>query len=472
MAKKLALIGGGSVRTYYFIESLLKFYRSMDIGEVAVMDIDPEKLAYFGGIARYLVAREREELQITLTTDAKTALSDADWVVTTVRVGGDETRTQDERIALRHGVIGQETTGAGGFSYAIRTIPVMLEYMRLIRTYAKPDAPVFNFTNPSGLVTQALYDAGYTGIIGICDNATGIKIDTANALAVNASDLLVKVYGLNHLSWANRIEVGGVDILPKLFENDAFVQNFHQFLYFDRDLVRRLRCIPNGYLYYYYHRERALKNLSKAKETRGEFILRNNTDMMNALRAHSIETEPEVCLAIYRAYMRRREGSYMSIELGGQTLHPERIDPRMLGIDSLLGHKPVTEIYEGYAGVVFNYIDSRKNDRNIDLAVSVPNRGAVQGMADDDVLEITCLIGRDGAKPMRFAPEEIDGTNLALMKTIKRYEKLTVEAVRTHSKAAAREALMQHPLVGDYALAKSLVDAYAALNAPWIGEWA
>ena len=132
MAKKLALIGGGSVRTYYFIESLLKFYRSMDIGEVAVMDIDPEKLAYFGGIARYLVAREREELQITLTTDAKTALSDADWVVTTVRVGGDETRTQDERIALRHGVIGQETTGAGGFSYAIRTIPVMLDYMRLI----------------------------------------------------------------------------------------------------------------------------------------------------------------------------------------------------------------------------------------------------------------------------------------------------------------------------------------------------
>ena len=471
MAKKLALIGGGSVRTYYFIESLLKFYREMEIGEVAVMDTDAEKLAYFGGIARYIVERTGESLCVTLSTDAKTALSDADYVVTTVRVGGDAMRTRDERIALSHGVIGQETTGAGGFSYAIRTIPVMLDYILMIREYAKPDATVFNFTNPSGLVTQALYDAGYDNVIGICDNATGIKTDVANALGVNASEVLVKVYGLNHLSWANRIEIGGVDILPKLLENDAFVQNFHQFLYFDRDLIRQLRCIPNGYLYYFYHRERALKNLLSARETRGEFILRNNTAMMEALRRHSIETEPETCLSIYRDFMHRRESSYMSIELGGEALHPERIDPKTLGVDALLGQKPVTEIYEGYAGVVFNYIDSRKEDKNLDIAISVPNRGAVLGMADDDVLEITCRIGKDGAKPMEFSAEEIDETNLALMKTIKRYEKLTVEAVRTRSKAAAREALMQHPLVGDYTLAKALVDEYAALNAPWIGEW-
>lgn len=471
MTKKLALIGGGSVRTYYFIGSLLKFYREMEIGEVAVMDIDPEKLSYFGGIAKHIVIQAGEDLRVTLTTDAVTALKDADYVVTTVRVGGDAMRVRDERIALSHGVIGQETTGAGGFSYAIRTIPVMLDYMRLIREHAKSDATVFNFTNPSGLVTQAIYDAGYENVIGICDNATGIKMDAAQALGVNAGELLVKVYGLNHLSWANRIEIGGVDILPKLIENVSFVQNFHQFLYFDRDLIRQLRCVPNGYLFYFYHRERALMNLLSAKETRGEFILRNNTTMMEALRAHSIETEPETCLAIYREFMRRRESSYMSVELGGKTVHPGRIDPKTLGVDALLGRKPVTEIYEGYAGVVFNFIDSQKNGKGIDLAVSVPNRGAVSGMADSDVLEITCLIGRNGAVPMRFAGGEINETNLALMKTVKRYEKLTVEAVCTHSKAAAREALMQHPLVGDYALARSLVDEYTMLNAPWIGEW-
>lgn len=471
MGKKLTLIGGGSVRTYYFIESLMKFYREMDIAEVAVMDNDSEKLSYFGGIAKYLAERENSGLKVMLTQSAVEAVRDADYVVTTVRVGQDWARTQDERIALNMGLIGQETTGAGGFSYAIRTIPTMLEYMRLIRQYAKPDAPVFNFTNPSGLVTQALYDAGYTNVIGICDNATGIKIDVANALKVNASDLMVKVYGLNHLSWANRVEIAGVDILPRLMANDNFIEGFHQFAYFDRRLVRRLGEIPNGYLYYYYHREKALHNLLAAKESRGEFILHNNSDMMQALRAHDIATEPETCLNIYRDYMHRREGSYMSIEMGSDKRELEPVDADKLGIRELTGGKPVTEIYEGYAGVVFNYIDSVKNNKGIDLAVSVPNRGAIPGMADDDVVEITCAIDRRGAVPMTFAEHEIAPSNLALMKTVKRYEKLTVEAVREKSKAAAIEGLMLHPLVQDYELAVRLVDAYCTLNEPWIGTW-
>ncbi|MGM9668344.1 MAG: 6-phospho-beta-glucosidase [Faecousia sp.] len=471
MGRKLTLIGGGSVRTYYFIESLMKFYQEMDIGEVAVMDNDGEKLRYFGGIAKYLAEKEKSGLNVTLTTDAREALRDADYVVTTVRVGQDKARTVDERTALNLGVIGQETTGAGGFSYAIRTIPTMIGYMELIREVAKPDAPVFNFTNPSGLVTQALYDAGFDNIIGICDNATGIKIDVANALQVNASDLMVKVYGLNHLSWANRVEINGVDILPRLMENDSFVQSFHQFAYFNRDLVRRLGEIPNGYLYYFYHRERALKNLLAAPESRGEFILRNNAEMMEELRRHDIQTEPQVCLDVYRDYMHRREGSYMQIELGGEGVHVPPIDVESLGIRELLGNKPVTEIYEGYAGVVFNYIDSVKNNKGIDLAVSVPNKGAIPGMAEDDVVEITCTIDRRGAVPMKFTEEEVKPSNLALMKTIKRYEKLTVEAVRTKSRAAAIEALTIHPLVQDYDLAVKLVDSYCKANEPWIGKW-
>lgn len=471
MSKKLTLIGGGSVRTYYFIESLMKFYREMDIGEVAVMDNDSEKLAYFGGIAQFLAERESGGLKVTLTTDPVAAVKNADYVVTTARVGQDWARTQDERTALNMGLIGQETTGAGGFSYAIRTIPTMLEYMRLIREHAKPDAPVFNFTNPSGLVTQALYDGGYTNIIGICDNATGIKIDVANALQVNASDLMVKVYGLNHLSWANRVEISGVDILPRLMANDNFVEGFHQFAYFDRNLIRRLGEIPNGYLYYFYHREQALRNLLSAKESRGEFILRNNGEMMEALRKHDIHTEPETCLNIYRDYMHRREGSYMSIEMGSQKRELEPVDAKKLGIRELTGNKPVTEIYEGYAGVVFNYIDSMKNGKGIDLAVSVPNNGAIPGMAKNDVVEVTCTIGKDGAVPMTFTEDEIAPSNLALMKTIKRYEKLTVEAVREKSKAAAIEGLMLHPLVQDYHLAERLVEKYCALNEPWIGTW-
>ncbi len=317
------------------------------------------------------------------------------------------------------GLIGQETTGAGGFSYALRTIPVMWEYMRLVKEYARPGALVFNFTNPSGLVTQALYDAGYNNIIGICDNATGIKIDIARALQVNASDLTVKVYGLNHLSWAGKVELGGRDILPMLLGNESFLESFHSLPYFDPDLVRCLGEIPNGYLYYFYHRDRALKNLLAAKESRGEFIL----------------------------------------------------DIKSLGIGHLPENRTVTEIYEGYAGVVFNYIDSMNCDKGMDLAVSVPNRGAIPGMEAEDVVEVTCRVGRGGAVPMRFEEAEIKKSNLLLMQTVKRYEKLTVEAVTRKSRDAAVEALTVHPLVQDYSLAVKLVEAYCELNRPWIGEW-
>ncbi len=469
--KKLALIGGGSVRTYYFIESLLKFYKKMEIGQVAVMDNDPEKLRYFGGIARYLAQREESGLEVRLTTEAVEAVRDADYVVTTIRVGQDEARTRDERIALDMGLIGQETTGAGGFSYALRTIPVMWEYMRLVKEYARPGALVFNFTNPSGLVTQALYDAGYNNIIGICDNATGIKIDIARALQVNASDLTVKVYGLNHLSWAGRVELGGRDILPTLLGNESFLESFHSLPYFDPDLVRRLGEIPNGYLYYFYHRDRALKNLLAAKESRGEFICRNNREMMEALREQDMETQPQLCLDIYRGYMHRREGSYMNIELGGKPDSRLPLDIKSLGIGHLPENRTVTEIYEGYAGVVFNYIDSMNCDKGMDLAVSVPNREAIPGMETEDVVEVTCRVGRGGAVPMKFEEAEIKKSNLLLMQTVKRYEKLTVEAVARKSRDAAVEALTVHPLVQDYSLAVKLVEAYCELNRPWIGEW-
>lgn len=469
--KKLALIGGGSVRTYYFIESLLKYYKKMEIGQVAVMDNDPEKLRYFGGIARYLAQREESGLEVRLTTEAVEAVRDADYVVTTIRVGQDEARTRDERIALDMGLIGQETTGAGGFSYALRTIPAMWEYMRLVKEYARPGALVFNFTNPSGLVTQALYDVGYDNIIGICDNATGIKIDIARTLQVNASDLMVKVYGLNHLSWAGRVELGGRDILPILLGNESFLESFHSLQYFDPDLVRHLGEIPNGYLYYFYHRDRALKNLLAAKESRGEFICRNNREMMEALWEQDIETQPQLCLDIYREYMHRREGSYMNIELGGKPYSHPPLDVKSLGIDRLLENRPVTEIYEGYAGVVFNYIDSVNCDKGIDLAVSVPNREAIPGMETEDVVEVTCRVGRGGAVPMKFEEAEIKKPNLLLMQTVKRYEKLTVEAVARKSRDAAVEALTVHPLVQDYSLAVKLVEAYCELNRPWIGEW-
>jgi len=464
--KKLALIGGGSVRTYYFIESLIRFHKKLGINSVSIMDNDPEKLRIFGGFAIHAIKKADSELIVALTDDLVEAVRDADYVVTTIRVGLDGARCLDERTALDLGLIGQETTGAGGFAYAIRTIPAILDCMAIIREHAKPDALVFNFTNPSGLVTQAIYDAGYTNVIGICDNATGIKIDVSKTLKVNASDLVVRVYGLNHLSWANSIGIGGANILPELMRQEAFIKNFHQFKYFDRDLIRHIKEIPNGYLYYYYHRDKALKNMLSAPLSRGESIHKINEEMMSKIREHDIDVEVETCISIYRDYMRRREGSYMQLELGGQDVAQDEIDTRSLGIDSLASDRAFTEIYEGYAGVVFNFIDGMNYDKGIDIAVSVPNNGSIRGLADDDVVEVTCEIRSDGAHPMKF--ENVSESNLALMKTIKRYEKLTIEAVRRQSKEIATEALMIHPLVGDYTLAKVLVEKYARQNERYV----
>lgn len=466
--KKIALIGGGSVRTFYFMESLIRFADRLSIGSVSIMDNDPEKLRVFGGLSRYLVQKQKSSLQVELTEDPIRAVEGADYVVTTLRVGQDAQRCVDERIALDRGLIGQETTGAGGFSYAIRTIPTILEYMKLIREKSN-HAIVFNFTNPSGLVTQAIYDAGFRDVIGICDNATGIKIDLSKALRINASEMIVKVYGLNHLSWANAVEIGGVNILPDLLRNDSFVQSFHQFEYFDRDLIRALGEIPNGYLYYFYHRERALKNLLASPCTRGESIRRINDSMMKELRHVSIEEEPERALAIYRHFMQEREGSYMNIEMGGSHGGGEPFDPKSLGMEKLLGNRPFTEVYEGYAGVAMNFIESLNSGKEIDLAISVPNEGAIEGLADDDVVEVTCTVDGSGAKPMKF--RNLPESNLLLIQTIKRYERLTVEAVKQKSKALAVEALTIHPLVNSYSLAKDLVEAYCKANAPWIGEW-
>lgn len=466
--KKLALIGGGSVRTYYFVESLVKFHEELGIGSLYIMDNDAEKLRIFGGMGKYLVNKADSKLEVVLTEDFTEAVTNADYVVTTLRVGQDEARCKDERIALDMGLIGQETTGAGGYSYATRTIPTILEYMRIIKEKSN-NATVFNFTNPSGLVTQAIVDAGYNNVVGICDNATGIKIDLSNALKINASEMVVGVYGLNHLSWANSVDIGGVDVLPRLMANEDFIQGFHQFDYFDRDLIRHLGEIPNGYLYYFYHRERALKNLLASPMSRGESIKAINDKMMAELRKVDLDTEMERAIEIYHHYMHEREGSYMSIELGSDHKHFAPPDADKLGIRELLGNRPFNEVYEGYAGVVFNYIDSVNHNKGIDLAVSVANRGAVEGLADDDVVEVTCTIDKDGAHPMAF--RNLPESNMLLVHTIKRYEKLTVEAVKHKSKELAVEALTIHPLVSSYSLAKELVDKYCEVNKPFTGEW-
>lgn len=442
---KIGVIGGAGVRTVIFINGLLKRYKKLNIDEVVLYDINREKLEIIEKLCRHVVNREGKDLSVRAVFDPVDAIRGMDYIVTTLRVGGDHSRVVDESVALKNGVIGQETTGVGGFSMAVRTIPVLMEYCDLIEKYA-PNAWIFNFTNPSGLVTQALHSAGHHRIIGICDAPSSMKYRMAQNLGVTEEELYVEFFGLNHLSWIRSVQVNGEEIMPKLIADDAFLSSIQELEIFDRDVIRKTGMLPNEYLYYYYHRERALANINKSDMTRGQTIEKVNIQMMKELREMDIDADPEGALQVFLYYMQLRENSYMSIESGSA-------NRPMLEKGSL----PVPEGM-GYAGVMLDCIEGMQSEAGRTLVLSVLNQGSIPFLSDEDVVEVTCNVSQNGIAPVKQT--EIPEMCELYIRLIKRYERLTVEAVRDHSEDKAVEALMLHPLVNSWSLAKKLIADY------------
>ena len=442
---KIGVIGGAGVRTVIFINGLLKRYKKLNIDEVVLYDIDHEKLSIIGKLCRHVVKREGMDLVVREVYDAVEAIKGMDYIVTTLRVGGDHSRVVDESVALGNGVIGQETTGVGGFSMAVRTIPVLMEYCELIEKYA-PEAWIFNFTNPSGLVTQALHSAGHHRIIGICDAPSSLKYRMCEKMGVTEEETYVEFFGLNHLSWVKSIQVRGEEVMPRLIEDDDFMSSIHELKIFDREVVRQTGMIPNEYLYYYYHREKALANINKSDMTRGQTIEKVNIQMMKELGAMDIDADPEEALQIFLYYMQLRENSYMSIESGSAS-RP------MLEKGSL----PVPEGM-GYAGVMLDCIEGMQSESGRTLVLSILNQGSIPFLSDDDVVEVTCNVSKNGIEPVK--QETVPTMCELYIRLIKRYERLTVEAVAEGNEEKAVEALMTHPLINSYSLAKKLIADY------------
>ncbi len=442
---KIGVIGGAGVRTVIFINGLLKRYKKLNIDEVVLYDTDHKKLSIIAKLCRHVVNREGKDLVVREVFEAVDAIKDMDYIVTTLRVGGDHSRVIDESVALKNGVIGQETTGVGGFSMAVRTIPVLMEYCELIETYA-PDAWIFNFTNPSGLVTQALHSAGHHRIIGICDAPSSMKYRMAQQLGVTEEELYVEFFGLNHLSWIKSVQVNGEEIMPKLIADDAFLSSIQELEIFDRDVIRKTGMLPNEYLYYYYHRERALANINKSDMTRGQTIEMVNIKMMEELTAMDIDADPEEALQIFLYYMQLRENSYMSIESGSA-------NRPMLEKGSL----PVPEGM-GYAGVMLDCIEGMQSEEGRTLVLSILNQGCIPFLTDEDVVEVTCKVSKNGIEPVKQAT--VPAMCELYIRLIKHYERLTVEAVREGSEDKAVAALMTHPLINSYSLAKKLIADY------------
>lgn len=452
---KLTVIGGGGVRSMFLAKSIAQRAQALGIRQLVFMDIDEQKLAVFGGMAREVARMIAPDMHFTLTNDAKEALKDADYVITTLRVGGDLMRTKDEHAALDKGVLGQETTGAAGFSFAMRSVPALKHYCDLVREVAKPGARVFNFTNPVGIVSQALRKMGYDFTYGICDAPSGMLHQFAGVLGVDAHLLSGELFGLNHLSWFHRILLDGKDVMPSLLQNEQALKetDLH---FFSPALLAHIGCVPNEYLYYFYSREQAVRNILKAGKTRGDIILEINRAMLEELNALPKNSGFSDKLAVFSKWYGLREAQYMANETGIKRTTKWVFDP-------------FKRDDGGYAGVALNFIDIERSGKAGSMILTVPNDGAVDFLEDSDTVEVTCSITAKGAKPHRF--EHVPDNQQELIRRVKYYERVGAEAIIERSRKKAVDALMLHPLVNSFTLAEELADRYIELNRPYTGAW-
>lgn len=453
---KITVIGGGGVRSMFLAKSLAQSSGELGFREVVFMDNDERKLNIFGRMAAQVSKRIAPDLKFRLTTDAVDAVKDADYIITTIRVGGDDMRIQDERTALNLGILGQETTGAAGFSFAMRSVPALAEYCELAKKYASPRVKIFNFTNPAGVVSQTLRDMGYDFTYGICDAPSGFLHSVAKLYGVSQEQVTGECYGLNHLSFFSSIKLDGKEIMPELLE-DPRLYTETDMRFFGKDLVEHFGCALNEYLYYFFYREEAVKNILNAKVTRGEVIRDVNRHMMDELSGMDIENDFENCLRVFEHWYGRRENAYMSNETGmpGKT-KPYRFD-----------------IYEkdagGYAGVALQYIRARQNKTESEMILCLPNQGAIEGLLDDDVVEVTCTLKGESLLPNRInRPGDLQ---MELIRRVKIYERLSSQALREKSVAKALRCLMVHPLVNSYSLAKKLTEEYLKANEAYTKGW-
>ena len=452
---KLAVIGGGGVRSMFLAKSIAQRSESLHITELVFMDSDEKKLRIYGGLAAHVSAMLCPDLIFRLTSDVEDAVRDADYVITTIRPGGDHMRVREERIALAAGVLGQETTGAAGLSFAMRSVPALAKICDLVRKLAKPSVKVFNFTNPAGVVSQTLRDMGYDFTYGICDAPSGMLHQFADLYGVPARRITGECYGLNHLSFFHQIFLDGRDILPELIKRrDAYEKTDMRF--FEPELLSHMGMVLNEYLYYFYYREKAVANILHAPQTRGEVIEEINREMTSELEKMDIEHDFEGCLAVFEKWYGRREDAYMANETGIRRNKAWKFDV-------------FSEDDGGYAGVALRFIDIVESGEKGSMILCAPNMGAIPTLRDDDIVEITCDITRDACVP--HAVPNPDERALELIRRVKAYERLASGAIRERSRAAAVDCLTLHPLVNSYSLAVKLVDQFIALNGGYINGW-
>ena len=460
---KITVIGGGGVRGPLFVASALRRANAIRLDEISLMDIRPDKLEIMAAISRQIGVMMESPVRITHTTDAVAALDGASHVVTAIRVGDEMGRVLDERIALKHGVLGQETTGPGGFAMAMRSIPAIEQYAALMNKLC-PQAWLFNFTNPAGLVTQALRNQGFQRIVGICDGANEAQHQVANWLKLDYRQLRPQVFGLNHLSWTRSIMNGDQEVLQPLLSDAGFLAS-SSLKVFQAELVRQFGMWLNEYLYYFYYSEKAVEQILGDGKTRGEEILELNKRLMEQLADLDVAHNATKALAVYQAYNDRRGATYM---------HYARPDaPSLQQADQNADASAPKEFDaaagEGYAGVALDIIQGLEGSEAVYTALNLPNQGAIDCMTADDVVEVSCVVDQAGIRPLPIG--QVPEHQELLMRSVKNYEKLAVQSILERSRQKAIMALTVHPLVMSYSRATALVDEYLAAHRQYVGDW-
>jgi 6-phospho-beta-glucosidase len=425
---KITLIGAAGVRTPLLVHGLSALRENVQLDELSLWDTDAERLKTMKRVAEAMGQRSGLRARLKAYDTPEAALNGADYVITSIRVGGIEARVKDETIALAHGLVGQETVGAGGFACALRNLGTMLEYARLIERVA-PRATVINFTNPVGIISQGLLNHSRVKVIGVCDTPLETFEAIAHALDRSPFDLRFDYLGLNHLGWVRSIrDKNGAELLPKVLSSPEIIQKCYRHGLFPTEFIQKLGLLPTEYLYFYYFPESAYKNTKQSGQSRGQAIAGMNARLFQTL-VHTPDTK---LIEVYENYLNERNASYFSIEA---TAGERRRDQQLYSE------------FSGYERIALLVLQALNSERPALIPLTVRNGGALEDLQADDAVELPCEVSSSGVQvpPVGRAPEAVR----ALLLQMKEYERLTARAAVEHSPEIALAALEKNPLVGE-----------------------
>ena len=411
---KVCVVGAGSTYTPELVSGLARERERLGVTELALHDIDAERLEVVGGLASRMLAHDGFEGRLVETGDLDRALDGASFVLIQIRVGGQAARLLDETVPLACGCIGQETTGAGGLAKALRTVPVVLEIAERARERAAPDAWIVDFTNPVGIVTRALLDAGHRAV-GLCNVSIGFQRGFARRLGVEPERVLVDNVGLNHLTWVRSVRVDGEDVLPELLAEHG--DELAAEVGLPRWILDELGAIPSYYLHYFYAHDEVLAE-QRDGVPRARRVMEIERELLQMYRDPSLAEKP--------ALLEQRGGAFYS--------------EAAIGLAASLA---------GGTGEV-HVVDTR-------------NDGTLAGLADDDVVEVPARVGRDGPEPLPQRP--LAPELLGLVQHVAAYERLAAEAAVTGDVVTVRKALLAHPLIGQHEYASELAERLLSAGA-------